>query len=299
MTERSTAHVDTFVRDNLPPPEMWPATDWSGVPALSYPATLNAATPLLDDWVTRGQGDRPALHHANGTWTYRQLFETANQIAHVLVDDCGLMPGGRVLLRAANQPLLVACWFAVIKAGGVAVTTMPLLRARELSGMMETAHVNLAIADESVAADLTAALATRAGARIVTFNTEGPASLASLPAALRESLALALEKLDVAAIDRAIEAVRRQDSQAAGVLSRLAKSFDSACAGCFDLSWARRPCAPHQATSVHLRSLAAEATVASMNRTPRAPSSTSAYSRAAGAMRPPCPRARMSAAMPR
>jgi len=77
------------------------------------------------------------------------------------------------------------------------------------------------------------------------------------------------------------------------------RSTISACAGCFDLSWARRPCAPHQATSVHLRSLAAEATVASMNRTPRAPSSTSAYSRAAGAMRPPCPRARMSAAMPR
>ena len=171
MTVRSTSHVDTFVRDHLPPREMWPATDWSGVPELSYPAELNAAAPLLDDWIARGQGDRPALHHASGTWTYRQLQDVANRIAHALVDECGLVPGGRVLLRAANQPMLVACWFGVIKAGGVAVTTMPLLRARELMGIIEKAQVSLAISDDSVAADLTAALAGRAGARIVTFNS--------------------------------------------------------------------------------------------------------------------------------
>jgi 2-aminobenzoate-CoA ligase len=161
---------------------MWPATDWSGVPELSYPEELNAAAPLLDEWVARGRGDRPVLHHTSGTWTYRQLLEAANRIAHVLVDDCGLVPGGRVLLRAANQPLLVACWFGVIKAGGVAVTTMPLLRVRELSGMIEKAQVSLALSDASVAADLAAALAGRAGARIITFNAQGPASLESLMA---------------------------------------------------------------------------------------------------------------------
>ena len=136
MTVRSTAHVDTFVRDHLPARETWPTTEWSSVPELSYPAELNAAARLLDEWVARGHGDRPALHHASGTWTYRQLFEAASRIAQVLVDDCGLVPGGRVLLRAANQPLLVACWFGILKAGGVAVTTMPLLRVRELNGVI-------------------------------------------------------------------------------------------------------------------------------------------------------------------
>jgi 2-aminobenzoate-CoA ligase len=182
MNVGSTAHVDTFVREHLPPREMWPATDWSGVPELSYPGKLNAAASLLDDWVVRGHGDRPALHHTGRTWTYGQLLETANRIAHVLVDECGLVPGGRVLLRAANQPLLVACWFGILKAGGVAVTTMPLLRVRELSGVIEKARVSLAFADESVAADLADALAGRPGARIVTFSANGPSELASLMA---------------------------------------------------------------------------------------------------------------------
>jgi 2-aminobenzoate-CoA ligase len=178
VTSRQTAHVDTFVRDHLPPRELWPETDWSGVPELAdATAHLNAASPLLDDWIARGHGARPVLHHAGGTWTYRRLFEAANRIAHVLVDDCGLVPGGRVLLRSANQPMLVACWFAVLKAGGVAVTTMPLLRARELGDMIRKANVTLAVTDASVAADLDAALAGRAGARIIAFNASGPDAL--------------------------------------------------------------------------------------------------------------------------
>ena len=110
------------------------------------------------------------LHHADGTWSYRRLFETANRIASVLVDDLGLVPGGRVLLRAPNHPWLVACWFGVIKAGGVAVTTMPLLRVRELSAIIDQAQVSLAITDARVAADLERALAGREGARIIDLS---------------------------------------------------------------------------------------------------------------------------------
>ena len=132
---------------------------WSGVPELSYPARLNCASELLDIWIETGHGERVAFHHAGGAWTYRRLFETANRIAHVLVEELGLVPGGRVLLRAPNQPMLVACWFAVLKAGGVAVTTMPLLRPRELTEIIERADVRLALTDTRVAADLEAALA--------------------------------------------------------------------------------------------------------------------------------------------
>ena len=170
MTERATAHVDTFVRDHLPSRDLWPNVDWSSLPELSYPDRLNAAAPLLDLWVERGLGDRPALYHADGIWSYRHLFETANRIASVLIDDLGVVPGGRVLLRAPNHPWLVACWFGVIKAGAVAVTTMPLLRVRELSAIIEQAQVKLAITDARVAADLERAMVRREGGRVIDLS---------------------------------------------------------------------------------------------------------------------------------
>ena len=198
--QRGTAHVDTFVRDHLPPRELWPETDWSGLPELSYPSHFNAAVVLLDEWSARGHGDRPALHYAGGTWSYRQLFESANRIAHVLVRDCGLVPGGRVLLRAANQPLLVASWFAVLKAGGVAVTTMPLLRTRELDDIVQKARITLAICDSAVKDDLEAVLASREGARVLRFNSPEPDALDTLMA----SKPAAFETVVTAADDPAI-----------------------------------------------------------------------------------------------
>jgi 2-aminobenzoate-CoA ligase len=175
--QRDSAHIDTFVRDHLPPLELWPRMEWSGEPKLRYPARVNCVSELLDIWVETGQGERIAFHHAGGVWTYRRLFETANRIAHVLVEELGLVPGGRVLLRAPNQPMLVACWFAVLKAGGVAVTTMPLLRRRELTEIIERADVHLALSDTRVAADLEAALSRRPAARLLHFNTVEPGAL--------------------------------------------------------------------------------------------------------------------------
>jgi 2-aminobenzoate-CoA ligase len=182
MTPRRTAHVDTFVLDHMPPPELRPAIDLSGVADLGYPDVLNAAGLLLDHWIASGNGTRPALHHSAGTWTYQRLFETANRIAHMLVDDCSLVPGGRVLLRGANQPMLVACWLAVLKAGGIAVTTMPLLRERELADIISQGRIGLAIADDCVAADLRAAIAMREGARVVCFNSAAPDGLEAMMA---------------------------------------------------------------------------------------------------------------------
>ncbi len=172
-----SAHVDRFVRDRLPPPELWPRMDWSGVPELAYPARLNCASDLLDRWIGAGEGERVVFHHAAGPWTYRRLFETANRIAHVLVNDLGVVPGNRVLLRAPNQPMLVACWFGVLKAGGVAVSTMPLLRVRELAEVCDRAGIELALTDAHIAGDLEAAMRSRPSARIVHFNTNAPGSL--------------------------------------------------------------------------------------------------------------------------
>src|SRR5436305_10933318 len=153
-----TAHVDTFCRDSLPPPELMPHMDYSVLPELAYPGRLNAAVELLDRRIAAGEGDRTVFHFPGGTWTYRQLFETANRIAHVLVDDLGIVPGNRVLLRGPNNPMLAACWLAVLQAGGVVVCTMALLRERELQYIARKAAVNLALTDARVAEECDAAM---------------------------------------------------------------------------------------------------------------------------------------------
>jgi 2-aminobenzoate-CoA ligase len=166
----TSAHVDTFARDHLPPREQWPDFLYD-LPELQYPNTLNVATALLDDPCRAGNGDRHALVTSRERWTYSQLLDRSNRIARVLMEDLGLVPGQRVLLRAPNNPMMIACWFGVIKAGGIVVATMPLLRAREIAVIAEKARVALALCDERLADDLEgAAQLAPVLRRIVYFN---------------------------------------------------------------------------------------------------------------------------------
>jgi len=142
----ASAHRDTFARDHLPPRDLWPDL-LIGEPPFDYPARVNCAVELLDRAVEAGHGDNILFHTDDGPQTYAEFLTNANQIAHVLVDDLGLVPGNRVLLRGPNTPMLAACWFAVVKAGGICVTTMPLLRAYELTYTTEKAHVTHALCD--------------------------------------------------------------------------------------------------------------------------------------------------------
>jgi len=148
-----SGHADTFARDHLPPPESWPEFVLD-LPELHYPERLNAAEALLDGVIGAGAGRRPALHGAHGSWSYVELAARVDAIARLLVRDAGLVPGNRVLLRGYNSPALAACWLAVVKAGGVAVTTMPLLRAGELAVICEKAAVSHALCDARLAAEL-------------------------------------------------------------------------------------------------------------------------------------------------
>ena len=153
-----TSHVDTFARANLPPRELWPEFIFV-LPELAYPERMNCATELLDRAVDRGWGPRTAIIAADGVrWTYAELLARANRIAQVLADDLELVPGNRVLLHGANNPMLAACWFAVIKAGGIAVGTMPLLRAKELTVIVGKAAITHALCDARLAEELTIAL---------------------------------------------------------------------------------------------------------------------------------------------
>lgn len=138
--------IDTFAKDNLPPRHQWPQFDLSH-PAYQYPDELNCVTRFIDHWIDAGEGDRKAFLSPFGDWTFADLHKKVNQLAHVLVDDLGLVPGNRVLLRSANNLMMVAAYMAVIKAGGIAVGTMPLLRSRELSVILNKAEISHALCD--------------------------------------------------------------------------------------------------------------------------------------------------------
>jgi 2-aminobenzoate-CoA ligase len=153
-----SAHVETFASDNLPPREAWPDLVFD-LPELQYPEHLNAAKVLLDDMVEGEAGERPCIHTGDGVWSYRDLLEKANRIAWVLTEDMGLVPGNRVLLRAANTPMLIATWFGVLKAGGIVVTTMPMLRASELAVIVDKARISHALTDARLVEELESARA--------------------------------------------------------------------------------------------------------------------------------------------
>ncbi len=152
-----TAHNDTFARDNLPPRSQWPELRFD-LPELKYPARMNCAAELLDKPVTRGHGHRIALRSPDGECTYTQLFTQTNRLANVLVREMGLRPGNRVLLRGPNNPMMAACWLAVMKAGGICVPTMPLLRAKELTEIIQKAEISHALCDKRLREELELAL---------------------------------------------------------------------------------------------------------------------------------------------
>ena len=124
-----SGHVDSFTRDRLPPEDQQPDFLLEG---FHYPEWLNAAVELTDRMVERGFGDNVALIGNGRLRTYKELTDWSNRLAHVLVEDYGVKPGNRVLIRSANNPAMVACWLAATKAGTVVVNTMPMLRAGEL-----------------------------------------------------------------------------------------------------------------------------------------------------------------------
>ncbi|WP_457580158.1 benzoate-CoA ligase family protein [Ensifer canadensis] len=148
-----TSHVDTFTRDHLPPPEEWPEFLLEG---FDYPDHLNAAVELTDAVVAKGFGDHTALIGNGRRRTYKELSDWTNRLAHALVENYGVKPGNRVLIRSANNPAMVACWLAATKAGAVVVNTMPMLRAGELAKIVDKAEINLALCDTRLMDDMIA-----------------------------------------------------------------------------------------------------------------------------------------------
>ena len=150
-----SAHVDTFTRDHLPPGDQWPDLLLDR-PQFQYPDHLNAAVELTDRMVEKGFGDHVALIGNGRRRTYKELTDWTNRLAHALVEDFGIKPGHHVLIRSGNNPAMVAAWLAVTKAGAVAVNTMPMLRAGELTAIVDKAEIGVALCDSRIADDLVA-----------------------------------------------------------------------------------------------------------------------------------------------
>ncbi|MFF5971435.1 AMP-binding protein [Streptomyces sp. NPDC012769] len=175
-----SAHLDTFARDHLPPAEQWPRLLFD-LPSLAYPDRLNCGAELLDRTVERFGADRPVFRDGEGgVWTYGELRERVDRIAHVLDADLGVRPGNRVLLRGPTTPWLAACWLAVMKAGAVAVTVLAQQRARELAVMCEMARVSHALCDVRAVDELVKAEVP--GLRVTPYGGDGPDDLLSLAA---------------------------------------------------------------------------------------------------------------------
>jgi 2-aminobenzoate-CoA ligase len=192
-----SAHTDTFCRDNLPPDDQWPQLEFT-LPELLYPERLNAAHELLNPTIAAGGGDRPCLLSPAVSWSYAETAARASQIARVLTEDLGLVPGNRVLLRGPNNPWLAACWLGVLKAGGVSVATMPMLRSAELATIGDKAQVHLALCDHRFTEELIAAAIPEL--RIVSFGGAGEDDLVALAAGKEADFA----SVDTSADDVAI-----------------------------------------------------------------------------------------------
>ena len=179
-----SAHLDTFARDHLPPADQWPVLEFT-TEALQYPDRLNAATALIDEPVSRLGADRPALRTPDGTmWTYGELLHRSNQVAQVLVENLGLVPGNRVLLRAPNNPWTVAAWLGILKAGGIVTATFSALRARELGPIVAKCHPTVALVDHRSLAEVEAVRAeSEADLRVVPIGSGDTGDLVTLASA--------------------------------------------------------------------------------------------------------------------
>ena len=159
-----SAHIDTFTRDNLPDPSLWPDFLLDG---FDYPERINVGVELTDTMVAKGFGDHTALIGNGRRRTYKELSDWTNRLAHALVHNLGVKPGNRVLIRSANNPAMVACWLAATKVGAVVVNTMPMLRAGELTAIVDKARISHALCDTRLIDEMTACAKTSATLKTV------------------------------------------------------------------------------------------------------------------------------------
>jgi len=190
-----TSHLDRFVLEHLPPIEQQPDLIFS-LPELAYPERINAAAELLRRALAAAGPDARALIDHDHEFSWGRVDAISGRMARVLVEDMGLVPGNRVLLHGPNSAWTVMAWFAILKAGGVVVATMPMLRAAELATVIDKARISHALVYE-VLSDVVAEAAGTAPTLTRIMDS------ASLQAAARAQ-STPLEPVNTAAEDPAL-----------------------------------------------------------------------------------------------
>jgi 2-aminobenzoate-CoA ligase len=171
MVLRPSLHIDPFVRENLPPETQWPVFEFS-LPALAIPDPFNCGEWLLDKAVAALAPDKPAIFFGDTVWSYARLADETNRLCHVLTDDLGVVPGNRVLLRGGNSPLMFAAWLAVMKVGAIAVSTMPMLRTRELRQIVNKANIAVALCAAELTGELELLIGSSPLRRIIAYGEQ-------------------------------------------------------------------------------------------------------------------------------
>jgi len=179
-----TAHLDRFVIDRLPVAEMLPEFRFDR-PEFQYPRRMNAGAELIDRAIAAGWGSRTAIVFPGGGWNYNELARASSRAAAVLVEDYGLRPGARVLLRGQNGPMLCALWLAILKIGAIAVVTMPLLRSREIALILGKASVDLSLCEENLLDELIVAMEGKGGGT-ATYSRDGRSSGADIERQMKQ-----------------------------------------------------------------------------------------------------------------
>ena len=176
----ASAQIDRFIHDGLPPVSQWPEFQYPATDEMP-PTHLNLVVELLDKACSKGWADRPLLRSPKIVLSYNDVLDRVNRIAQVLTEDLKLVPGNRVLLRGSNSIGLCLSWLAVVKAGLIAVSTMPLLRASELGDIIAKAQPTVALCDSKLLDELVSAQSQHPVLQtIVPFNTmTDPEGLAS------------------------------------------------------------------------------------------------------------------------
>lgn len=189
---RPDNRVDTYIKDNLPPVNTWPTFINTDVVPDNDSGT-NSAAAFLDRAVNEGHGGKIAIYTLETQWTYEELLGKSNQVAHVLIDDFNLVPGERVLLRAPNNAMLAACWFGVLKAGGIIVCTISMLRSKELASIIEIANVSVALCDARVKDEFEKAIEGKNLRQVSYFNGVDDAEAAESLERMMENKPLVFE----------------------------------------------------------------------------------------------------------
>jgi benzoate-CoA ligase len=117
--------------------------------AFPLPEEFNAASYFVDRHIAEGRGDKVAIECGDRRVTYRQLFESVNQVGNAL-KRLDVRPEERVFLLLLDTPEFAASFFGAIKIGAVPVPVNTLLKPADYEFLLNNSRARVAIVSDSL-----------------------------------------------------------------------------------------------------------------------------------------------------